>query len=219
MSIRPITMNQHSSSTETAALNEVAFSPLEPVAMARQLLLNQENVPATYIASISSFIAVKNRQEQPTQEPTRTTTNNHSDGIDADIGSKTPTESTWTSGIQINPPPRPTRKSSSDRHQMSHACATVHGRAMHHLAWARDFFSDEDGDDNDDCYDDDESQGDSHDCDATASSSYALSSSADKAENTNKSFEKLFSARLELRSPLYSASPDVSATHRGLKYI
>ena len=148
-------MNQSSTTAQKAR------SPLETVFLARQLRLDQENVLPTCAAgnaaaaSTSSGIAVDNLQEQLTPRRTNDDDSNDDDGIDATV-IRSKTSETWTSGLQIHPPPpRPTRKSSSDRHHM-HAGATVHGRSVHHLAWARDFFGNVD----------DESDNDSNDSDS-----------------------------------------------------
>lgn len=108
----------------------------------QQLLLEQENIPAssvftnvatTFPSSRSSGIALEIQQERT---------------IAAGVNIENTAE---TSSLQIHPPPRPKRKSSSDldsRH--IYARASRNGRTRHHLALAKDFFAELDDDEHDD---------------------------------------------------------------------
>ena len=182
-------MNQSSSTPKAATPNEVACT----IILAQQLLLKQENIPATPVSANaatfpSSGIALETEQEQT---------------IAADMNTETTEEATETtketiSLLQIHPPPRPTSKSSSDPNSRQiYALVSRNGRARHHLALAKEFFADLDNDE----YDDD-SDSDYHD--TTASPTCTCISSGSQ-QTKIKTFNELVCAQ-PLRNT--SSSPD-----------
>lgn len=184
-------MTQSSSTPKAAAPNEVACT----IILAQQLLLKQENIPATPVSAnaatdivTSSAIALETEQEQT---------------IVTNMNSETTEETTETTEetiglLQNHPPPRPKSKSSSDPNSRQiYARVGRNGQARHHLALAKEFFADLDNDE----YDDD-SDSDHHD--TTASPTRTRISSGSHQTNV-MAFNELVCAQ-RLRNT--SSSPD-----------
>ena len=177
-------MTQSSSTPKAAAPNEVACT----IILAQQLLLKQENIPATPVSAnaatdivTSSAIALETEQEQTI------VTNMNSETTEETIGL-----------LQNHPPPRPKSKSSSDPNSRQiYARHSRNGQARHHLALAKEFFADLDNDE----YDDD-SDSDHHD--TTASPTRTRISSGSHQTNV-MAFNELVCAQ-RLRNT--SSSPD-----------